>query len=410
MEVASGIAGLIGLAITITQISHRYFASVSRKSSAIQSFFRELASLKLVLERLKDISQNPEFGRHASCLRSAIGINECHDELDTLRQKLQKRTRDNALSGALHRLIWPFEEHETQRIVTTLQRYQNTFVAALSADNYEVGTTILKAIENLRNDQLEARPWNTYAWLSPVDVSTNQKLARSKHEPRTGDWLLSLEAYTQWLQYERQTLWLHGIPGCGKTIICSTIIEDVRRRQDVRDAVVYFYFDFSDDHKQSIQACLRSLLAQLCDSAESLPEEVQQLFERHQRLGAQENFETEVLLESISALCRLFRRTFVIIDALDECSERAVLLEALVSVIEGSTSVSLLMTSRRERDIDIILGERVTHTISMIERVVDADIRLHIQACLRDDVILKRRDEAVKQEIEDVLVEGARGM
>ena len=78
MDAASGIAGLIALAITVTHISHRYFASVSRKSSAIQSFFRELASLKLVLERLKDISENPTFNKQASCLRSVVGIGECH--------------------------------------------------------------------------------------------------------------------------------------------------------------------------------------------------------------------------------------------------------------------------------------------------------------------------------------------
>jgi hypothetical protein len=49
-------------------------------------------------------------------------------------------------------------------------------------------------------------------------------------------------------------LWLYGIPGCGKTILSSTIIEDVLYHyHDPTMAVIYFYFDFNDVEKQQYE-------------------------------------------------------------------------------------------------------------------------------------------------------------
>jgi hypothetical protein len=58
---------------------------------------------------------------------------------------------------------------------------------------------------------------------------------------------------------------LHGIPGCGKTILSSTRLENVFQycADDPGRVVSYFYFDFNDAEKHSPELMVRSLICQL---------------------------------------------------------------------------------------------------------------------------------------------------
>jgi len=66
-------------------------------------------------------------------------------------------------------------------------------------------------------------------------------------------WFLESEQYAKWKASPSSFLWLHGIPGCGKTILSSTVIEDILQHctNDPGKAAAYFYFDFKDPQKQS---------------------------------------------------------------------------------------------------------------------------------------------------------------
>jgi hypothetical protein len=71
------------------------------------------------------------------------------------------------------------------------------------------------------------------------------------------------------------SLWLHGIPGCGKTVLTSTIIEHFRQDTTCQ-VLLYFYFDSSDTDKRSLNSLLRSLITQLC---RELPEALQPVYQ-----------------------------------------------------------------------------------------------------------------------------------
>lgn len=59
-------------------------------------------------------------------------------------------------------------------------------------------------------------------WLSSVNAIDSHYAARAKHEPGTGDWLLVCEDFSLWLAGTNELLWLHGIPGSGKTGVSCT--------------------------------------------------------------------------------------------------------------------------------------------------------------------------------------------
>jgi len=201
-------------------------------------------------------------------------------------------------------------------------------------------------------------------------------------------------------------LWLHGIPGAGKSILCSTIIEYVKSHCSSDVVCIYFYFDFSDPLKQNVVNMLYSLLAQL--SIFSVPTEVQQLYESHGH-GTREATVTQ-LIDTFVSIANRTSQTYVMLDALDESSDRRSVFEFIDAVLNTTDKINLLMTSRRETDIQNMLQHSVDYIVPIEDKRVDADIHLHVERCLQNDPDLSKWDIDLKSRIVSSLTSGAHGM
>jgi hypothetical protein len=106
---------------------------------------------------------------------------------------------------------------------------------------------------------------------------------------------------------------------------------------------------------------------------------------------------------------------YLVLDALDECPARHDLL-AWIRTIANLTDpkIHLLVTSRKEPDIDTVLGfdDVIDQVVAVQAEIIDADIRAYIIDTLRTDVSFKRweRHEDVQQMIRDSLFEKSNGM
>lgn len=58
-----------------------------------------------------------------------------------------------------------------------------------------------------------------FRWLSKTDPFVDHNAARARHEPETGGWLIDSKEYLSWKKASASFLWLHGIPGSGKSIL-----------------------------------------------------------------------------------------------------------------------------------------------------------------------------------------------
>jgi hypothetical protein len=107
-------------------------------------------------------------------------------------------------------------------------------------------------------------------------------------------------------------------------------------------------------------------------------------------------------------------QVYIVLDALDECAQRAELMEMLETMAGWKLSnLHLLVTSRRERDIESTLEEFVDDQsrIGLQSALVDKDIQRYIRQRLATDKTLQKwRKDDVRQEIESVLRDGANGM
>ena len=253
---------------------------------------------------------------------------------------------------------------------------------------------------------INARQQKIIDWLKVCDPSTNHNAARNSHESGTGAWFIDSSEFVNWRDNQIRSLWLQGIPGAGKTILCSTIIDNIENFCVDQSGYhfAYFYFDFNDNKKQLVDSFLRSVIIQLSVLQPDIPIDVQSLYDTCR--GNQPT--NDALIKTLLSLLKISSQAYILIDALDECCEREKMMDLLKHLI-SSSSMNLLITSRKEQDIITNLQSHIDIVRCIQSAKVDADVDLYVRKCLDKDAKLKRclpvRDEVIK-----TLVEGANGM
>ncbi|KAF1818520.1 uncharacterized protein K489DRAFT_374151 [Dissoconium aciculare CBS 342.82] len=248
-------------------------------------------------------------------------------------------------------------------------------------------------------------------WLRPADPWTNHKSARELHEERTGEWLLQTKEYQAWKSGEDQCLWLYGGAGCGKTVLCSTAIEDMKAYCDGKGNVGHaiFYFSFSDERKQSYDDLLTSLVAQL-GHREPAFSILQQMYDKIDRKPPGQG-ELEKILHTALAS---YERFFCHLDALDECPEeneaRQRMLENIERLLRQAPNMHLIATSRDELGIRDAMEQLGVKSICLTGKKIDSDIQRYVSKQLARIPKLSRLDAATKELVETTLTEKADGM
>jgi hypothetical protein len=295
----------------------------------------------------------------------------------------------------------------SQRILKSVAADTSNIINRTTA----IDTHILAQTQQIQALQQSDQFKKIKAWLSPPDPWTNHTAARQRHEPHTGTWLLQADQYQRWKAGDIRHLWLYGNAGCGKTVLCSTVIEDIREYCDSSSNAMYaaFYFTFSDNQKQSYEDLLRSLVAQLGWKETGLS----MLAQACEKPNA--NRSTVDELEIIALACiQPYDELFLLLDALDECPEgskvRQNVLEGLERLAQGAGNVRMFVTSREVTDVGDSMQMLGANFASVAARSVDADIRRYISTQLSRDRKLRKLDVTTKELIEETISQRADGM
>ena len=86
-------------------------------------------------------------------------------------------------------------------------------------------------------------------WLTPIACTTQRSDYIEAPQPGTGQWFLDSIEYQTWLNNDKQTLFCSGIPGAGKTIISSIIVDNLNAkfRNDAGVGIAYIYCSYQQD-------------------------------------------------------------------------------------------------------------------------------------------------------------------
>jgi Cdc6-like AAA superfamily ATPase len=213
-------------------------------------------------------------------------------------------------------------------------------------------------------------------------------------------------------------MWLHGIPGCGKTILSSTIISHLEE-SSLTQPLLYFYFDFNDPGKQTLENLVRALVNQLYCKRKDTQGQLNSLFSSCDTGRRQPSWESlnRIFLRMLDQV----KEVWIVLDALDECITRKGLPdEGLLSwlkelVYSEQRNVHLLVTSRPEQDIESVLS-KLAHDkediISIQSELINDDILSYVHTEIREGERLKRwrLTPNIQAEIETELTKKADGM
>jgi hypothetical protein len=295
--------------------------------------------------------------------------------------------------------------------VLSVARGLTTF--AVSNSISDIANNVKETGQRLQEMRLSHCGIEIQKWLSAPDPSINYNNALKKRYERTGVWFIKGQAFADWKKQPNSFLWLHGTAGCGKTVLSSTVIEHLASGTTPAQVLLYFYFDFNDTNKQTLQNLLRSLVSQLYQAQPDAREPLDQLWQSMRDSNQQlSNQSLEEVLLSMLGKCKDVR---IVLDALDESTTRRDLLGWLWDVLgAGCFTGRILVTARREADIEsalpgwILPGER----ISIQQGNVNEDIRAYVVHAVRSSEGLERWHNLpeVQDEIETELAKEADGM
>ncbi|OWT42731.1 NACHT domain-containing protein [Pochonia chlamydosporia 170] len=242
-------------------------------------------------------------------------------------------------------------------------------------------------------------------WFSTTPISTTYNKSIQDRTPGTGQWLLSSQSYKAWKGNVSGLLWLYGAAGSGKTMLCSTVVQDVSDhvQHDTGRKQAFWYFRFSDIATQNVSSMVRSFIRQLSPSPPLAS--TQKLWKEHSERGSEPTLNE--LTAILGDIINDSKEVFVIIDALDECQqtsqlqERTSLLRYINTCLNRhKDNLHILVTSRVDHDIKSALEH---YKAIKIEEWIDGDVRMYIEKQIHSGCLAEYQD-SVKNKIKESLL------
>jgi len=245
-------------------------------------------------------------------------------------------------------------------------------------------------------------------WLTPIDYAAQQRDFFNRRQAGTGQWLLGSEEFQSWLNTGKQTLFCPGIPGSGKSIIASMVVDSLctKYQKDPSIGIAYIYCNFRRQD-QKLDDLLASLLKQLAKSQPSLPGIVKDLYDRHK--VKRTRLSLEEISRCLQAVTALYSRVFIVLDALDECQVSHGCRPKFLSEIfnlQNKLATNLFATSRRIPEI----VERFNKSISLEIRASDQDVQRYLDSHMSQLPLYVLRDPGLQHEIRTQIIKAVDGM
>ncbi|KIJ22455.1 hypothetical protein M422DRAFT_277104 [Sphaerobolus stellatus SS14] len=304
--------------------------------------------------------------------------------------------------GLLHRFTWPLKDGERKGLVDLVNQYKNSIQLELTVKQSRAIQATAAAF------QAELHNKDILKWLrvEGVEVNSNFDRAREKCHPGTGQWFLQSGAFDRFRGGVGECIWLHRIPGAGKTILFGSIIAAMRTHVESKPStgLAYFFFSYTDKAKQNTFNMLSSIALQLAERISNIPSRVITLYNSDKSRPPM-----SVGLEVITPLARCFHQTYILLDALDEIAadEGTFLLKALNEIIVYArlSNINLLMTSQREPYLVDGFHNLLLEEISLITSEVDEDIKLYVTEIVDKEPKLSRWSVELRAQIVFLWVE-----
>ncbi|PIA93282.1 hypothetical protein CB0940_04886 [Cercospora beticola] len=198
----------------------------------------------------------------------------------------------------------------------------NTYLAQLLAQASQTRLEAQEAIRKLGADEVVRRRGHVVNWLSAPDAGSDQDHGHAVRKccPESGKWILDDPRYRRWNDSQAEEtplLWVNAIPGAGKSVLASLIVDESLPLANVM--TIFFYFKHDHSEKDTFLAMARSLLHQLSLLDDTL---LLYLFEIATRRGENVLKTTKLAKEVLTTCLNATGKVRAVIDGVNECHEK----------------------------------------------------------------------------------------
>ena len=211
------------------------------------------------------------------------------------------------------------------------------------------------AFEGQRQTQMAQ---DVFRWLSAAEDQQEEQLHRisDRRQPKTCDWILEDSRMRSWIEDDGgdAVLWITGIPGGGKSFLCSLVIENLQSQQHL--STLYYFCSHQSSSEITCAIMLRTLAIQLLQQNSDMAPLVHQAY-----LQKGSNKSSPAMKNLLIKLLPTSKVARIVIDGMDEISD-STQQELVKNLIEIQKSVNLsckfLVSSRDEPQIQRSLATK----------------------------------------------------
>ena len=431
LSVSASIAGLVAITDTVFRRTFKYVKAVKGAPNELSALTAAMGALSGILHNLSLVACQLE-GESFDTTIQANHIHSCLETVDKVKiilDKFDAPTGGHSMTK-MKRLRWPFSVSEAKDLCAEIEGHKTTLSLALTADGLSGLLLALSrqkdlqsGIDGIKSEIQQKREIETRIavtkerrkvldWIQPYDPHQNHNMSLRLRHPGTGLWLIESDDYKSWLRRPNAKLWCYGIPGAGKTVLASSIIQEAIGYSCSNVAVAFFYCDYNNTATQEPRNILGSLGCQLALQDEQSFDKLFAFYRKHNPADQPSvDFSLEDLRDLVVEMASTFDSAMIVVDALDECGTQNKFVTGLVSGLNNGEvgNIKILLLSRAEQEIREVLEEYDQVSIaarnSDLRLFVGAEIELRIR-----NKDLRIKDASLKQDIMERLVKGADGM
>ncbi|KAK6334743.1 hypothetical protein TWF718_010191 [Orbilia javanica] len=413
-EIGASVIAFIQITAAIVKICKQTHDTMKEAPHVVKLVKSEMKSLQIILEGYKDLL-DAEGGRFKTQNddNDVTPLNRCRQLVDEL-YNLLPDTSSNTISFKEKIDLgkkWLGLKSKAEKLLAEISHTKATILLEIS----DYTARDIRHIKlHVRDEQCD----KICSWIESRAQNPTEKYNQSikLHDPQTSSWVTRMEQWNNWLgrSSESRLIWLFGIPGAGKTILASFLIQktnehfaktsDTNRTSNTPKVMVIYYYCIFSHNQDAVEPFLRWVVSQMIRKIRVVPSNIKDLYKLNHYPSIKD------LEDAIEALLENFTAIHIIVDGVDESQECKNLANLLIKLSTNSVfqKIWLLASSRKISEIEIPFTN-VAIKMSMSNPEVQKDIQVFVKNMLpKIKALLKVSD--MLPEIEEKISKQADGM